>query len=62
MKTTVRLTLDGLVRALRIKAHALADDAEQVYRPSPRMEADGAAEILTGPKLSMELADDRAGR
>lgn len=62
MKTTVRLTLDGLVRALRVKAHALADDAEQVYLHNRRMEADGAAEALTRPKLSMELADDRAGR
>jgi hypothetical protein len=56
MKTTVRLTLDGLVRALRVKAHALADDAEQVYLRDRRMEADGAADAPPRPELSMELA------
>ena len=32
MRLTTTLTLDGLVRALRWQAHALADDAEQRYR------------------------------
>lgn len=64
MKTTVKMTLDGLVRALRFKAHALADDAEQGYFPTRRSAAESAAEeaLTRRPKLSMELADDRAGR
>ena len=31
MKLTMQLTLDGLVRALRLKAHALAEDVEAGY-------------------------------
>ncbi|MBU0581933.1 MAG: hypothetical protein KKB66_05095 [Alphaproteobacteria bacterium] len=31
MKLTMQLTLDGLIRALRLKAHALAEDIEAGY-------------------------------
>jgi hypothetical protein len=33
MKVTLRLTLDGLLDALRMKAHSFADDAESRRRP-----------------------------
>lgn len=32
MKTTMDMTLDGLVRALRIRMHSLADNIEAGYR------------------------------
>ncbi len=32
MKVTMKLTLEGLKRALRWKAHELAEDVEQGYR------------------------------
>ena len=31
MKVTMKLTLDGLVRALRARVHAMADDIESGY-------------------------------
>ena len=64
MKMTVRLTLDGLVRALRVKAHALAEDAEQGYFPPSRPAADRAqpTALTRQPTASRELADDRPGR
>lgn len=37
MKATVRLTMDGLIRALRAVAHDLADDAERGYGPADRL-------------------------
>jgi hypothetical protein len=36
MKLTMAITLDGLVRALRVKGHELAEDAEQHRRPRIR--------------------------
>ena len=33
MKLTMQLTLDGLVRALRLDAHGLAEEIEGGYRP-----------------------------
>jgi len=35
MNFTLRLTLDGLVGALRMKAHSLGDDFETRRRPKP---------------------------
>lgn len=31
MKVTMEMTLDGLVKALRLRAHGLAEDAEAGY-------------------------------
>ncbi len=42
MKVSIALTLDGLVRALRSKAHELAEQVE-LRRPEPR-HADQARE------------------
>lgn len=39
MKVSLAITLEGLVRALRSRAHALADEAEDRYRRQPS--ADG---------------------
>lgn len=64
MKTTVKLTLDGLVRALRVREHALADDAERGYRSVSRPAADRAEPMAPTrrPTASREPADDRSGR
>ena len=62
MKATVKMTLDGLVRALRARAHDLADEAEQEYRSNPRRSAGKADAQAMRPKLSMELPDDRTRR
>jgi hypothetical protein len=64
MKTTVRLTLDGLVRALRVKAHALAEDSERSYGSRLRPPAEHAKPTGRSrrPRASRELADDRPGR
>ena len=60
MKLAMKLTLDGLKRALRRKAHELAEDIALGYRP-PRAGAE------TGPKprraaRARERNDDRPGR
>lgn len=39
MKVTMKLTLDGLKRALRWKVHDLAEAADQGYRDDARAEA-----------------------
>ena len=45
MKVTMKLTLDDLLRALRRKVHAMAEDAETGYvRPRPGAEAAARAE------------------
>jgi hypothetical protein len=64
MKTAVKLTLDGLVRALRVRAHDLADAAERDYRPGLRPPAGGTKPTAPGkqPKASKEPADDLPGR
>ena len=36
MKLAMELTLDGLVRALRLKAHGLAEEIEDGYRRGRR--------------------------
>ncbi|KQU66932.1 hypothetical protein ASC75_10080 [Aminobacter sp. DSM 101952] len=63
MKVTMKLTLDGLKRALRWKAHELAENAEQGYR-----DAMPAARLADVPSLraraisKRERNDDRPGR
>ena len=39
MKIAVKLTMDGLIKALRLKAHGLADTATLVRPASPRVRA-----------------------
>lgn len=60
MNLTIQMTLDGLVRALRWKAHDLAEDVEQRYFQSGtedlRQEPAGRA---AGTR---EDSDDRSGR
>lgn len=62
MRTTLKVTLDGLVRALRARAHDLADAAEQGYVSSRRTGTEPAPDPIMRPKLAKELADDRARR
>ncbi|MCV0396189.1 MAG: hypothetical protein K5872_04560 [Rhizobiaceae bacterium] len=58
MRMTLALTLDGMVRALRMKAHMVAEDVEDGYRRrQPR-------EVLTRHDVrrdEAERANDRAG-
>lgn len=42
MNITMKMTLDGLVRALRWRGHDLADETEQGYRRDMRPPADEA--------------------
>ena len=52
MKVSIALTLDGLVRALRWKAHELAEAAE-LHRPEPQR---------CGPDRQEEARDDGGQR
>ena len=58
MKLTMQLTLDGLVRALRLDAHALAEEIEGGYR-SVRDRGESVSAQLTAKG---EDDDDRARR
>jgi hypothetical protein len=64
MNVAMRLTLDGLVQALRWKAHALAEDAEQGYRPDVRdaLDADAIPAPEPRSRRMREQRDDRPGR
>lgn len=58
MKVTMKLTLDGLTRALRWKAHDLAEAVDQGYR-------DGAPTDVAprrGIERKREAEHDRPGR
>ena len=64
MKTSMTLTLDGLVRALRGRVHTLADEIEAGYRREP---ADRAPRRMKGTsrpvrKARGEPSDDIARR
>ena len=59
MKLAMRLTLDGLVRGLRWKAHTLAEEAEQRYRPQVRI---AVARERAGAARRMREENDRPGR
>lgn len=41
MRTAVKLTLDGLVRALRVRAHRMADEIEAGYAERTERAASG---------------------
>lgn len=64
MNVTMRLTLDGLIRALRQKAHGLAEDIEDGYRDQERRLAlDEQLGSAGGMRGRMREEDDgRAGR
>lgn len=62
MKLALQLTLDGMVRALRMRAHELADDQQEARR----RDAIGNERALTllaaeGDRFAQE-ADDEFGR
>jgi len=62
MKLALQLTLDGMVRALRMRAHELADDPQEARR----RDAIGNERVLTllaaeGERFAEE-ADDEFGR
>lgn len=64
MKTSMTLTLEGLVRALRGHVHTLADEIEAGYRRAP---ADRVAQHMAGAsrpvrKARGEPSDDVARR
>jgi hypothetical protein len=63
MNLAVQLTLDGMLRALRWKAHALAEEIEGGYArgvaPAAGEQAAGRAET---PGRARGQDDDRAGR
>lgn len=60
MNVAMQLTLDGLVRALRLKAHALAEETEAGYRRGTPADDDGDGSPRPG--RARELDDERAGR
>lgn len=71
MRATIRLTLDGLVAALRWRAHALADGQERAYADarergrSRAMRAPGKPGRTGGPRgrsRTRGANDDGRGR
>ncbi|MEZ5804240.1 MAG: hypothetical protein R3E51_12450 [Rhizobiaceae bacterium] len=56
----VRLTLDGMVRALRWQAHRMAEEAECGYRPRMPEDAMPPRPMRTAAR-GEELDDDRFG-
>lgn len=63
MKVAMKLTLDGLIRALRWKEHELAEDVEHGYLGRGSSETRGVrAELGDPPGRTRERNDDRPGR
>ncbi|SFK56907.1 hypothetical protein SAMN04488498_108128 [Mesorhizobium albiziae] len=62
MKLGIRLTLDGLVKALKWKAYALAENGEYRYRPRRTAAEKSAQRPRKRPLISGEDSNDRAGR
>lgn len=61
MNVSVRLTLDGMIRALRWQAHRLADEAERGYADdAPENDRPLRASAL-GTMRREEGDDDRSG-
>jgi hypothetical protein len=57
----IKLTLDGLVKALRWKAHDLAEGAERRYLPREAV-ADGAVgRLMKRPTRTREQSHDVSG-
>lgn len=61
MNVTMKLTLDGLKRALRWKAHELAEDVEQGYRGDAAGVSAAAPSRRVNPRRIRERDDDRPG-
>lgn len=62
MKMTMRLTLDGMRRALRWKTHQLAEDAERGYLGAAQVDRDAAPPARRGRReAGKEHNDDRSG-
>lgn len=59
MKLTFRLTLDGMVRALRLKAHALADRLDEGARPDADPSGTEMRARRNGPKRRETDHDSR---
>jgi hypothetical protein len=60
MKTSIRMTLDGLMRALRWQAHDLAEELEQRYRAGMRKPS---VAVKAGIRIrDMGESNDRVGR
>lgn len=64
MKATIELTLAGLVRALRWRAHALAEAGERGYRDArePAYPSRGRRRPSRPQSRNEEPRDDRPGR
>lgn len=62
MNVTMKLTLDGLKRALRWKAHELAEAVEQGYRGGASGGEAAAPTRRVNPRRMRERDDDRPGR
>lgn len=62
MNVTMKLTLDGLKRALRWKAHELAESVEQGYRVDGAGVSVEALPRRVNPRRIRERNDDRPGR
>ena len=62
MKLTMELTLDGLIRALRLKEHGLAEDYEEEHRRATRRN-DTALSLLASEsrRLSLEAGNEFGG-
>jgi len=61
MKMSVRMTLDGLIRALRWRAHDLAEQVEQDYRAG--MPGAGENRRIAGDQTrGKREGNDRSGR
>lgn len=58
MKLAMQLTIDGLIRALRLKGHVLADEVEAGYRRGDAAQDMSGTRVTRGP--ARETADDRA--
>ncbi|RUM97339.1 hypothetical protein EET67_13325 [Pseudaminobacter arsenicus] len=62
MKMAMTMTADGLIRALRWKAHDLAEDIERDYRKGAPMPGSGRDARAEKDKSAREQSDERAGR
>jgi hypothetical protein len=60
MKLTMRLTLDGLVRAMRVKAHVMADEVERAARRSDKRAGETRPDLHTRPQHRERKSDDRS--
>lgn len=61
MNVSVRLTLDGMIRALRWQAHRLAEDAARGYAGDGGEQAVPTRLSARSPLRREENDDDRAG-